>query len=612
MCKKERLGNCDPETANQEYCIFHKLDKDEKEAREFYNKFVLKFFGYKLPWNKGWVFAGPVDARGFVFPEIPRSVGFSFECTTFKEDVDFSHGIFESGVSFMESVFIGNAKFENVTFKRNAYFPFVKFPGGVSFFASIFLGDVHFDRTIFSKGPEKYLNFVGIRFEGDAYFHNCSFRGNLDYCSTIFYKTAYFSRSTFEGWVKLYGAIFKGETDFSECSFSRDFVVTDAKFFGTVTFGGSTFGESPYLESWVNLSNVVFSKEVMFEECTFNLPFHLYQVEFKKKVLFDTSEFNGRIVFSNVVFRDYVSFSEAIFGALSIFGHLSSGMIAVLEDHGITIKKDRDLPVVFDALVDFSAVVFNGYAHFEGAIFKNDVFFEGTSFNELVSFQGKPEKEEYKFYGKIDFSHADIRKGIDIDIPSEWFKLPEAEIEARRVQRLSYEKEGKREEADRMFVLERRAYRKVLKNRAKEKYFNAKTRYQKFEAILFLIYVYISTAIETVLADWISLYGTSWGRIILSSFWVITANAILYFTLSHFSYVLVRGIPIGTIYPNGASEGIPGFLNALYYSLVTFTTLGYGDMHPTGWLKALSAIEALTGAVFMALIVAVIARKWMR
>ncbi|WP_461863073.1 potassium channel family protein, partial [Thermococcus sp.] len=52
--------------------------------------------------------------------------------------------------------------------------------------------------------------------------------------------------------------------------------------------------------------------------------------------------------------------------------------------------------------------------------------------------------------------------------------------------------------------------------------------------------------------------------------------------------------------------------NALYYSLVTFTTLGYGDMHPTGWLKALSAIEALTGAVFMALIVAVIARKWMR
>ncbi len=52
--------------------------------------------------------------------------------------------------------------------------------------------------------------------------------------------------------------------------------------------------------------------------------------------------------------------------------------------------------------------------------------------------------------------------------------------------------------------------------------------------------------------------------------------------------------------------------NALYYSLVTSTTLGYGDMHPTGWLKIVSGLEALTGAVFMALIVAVIARKWMR
>lgn len=40
--------------------------------------------------------------------------------------------------------------------------------------------------------------------------------------------------------------------------------------------------------------------------------------------------------------------------------------------------------------------------------------------------------------------------------------------------------------------------------------------------------------------------------------------------------------------------------------------MSFKVMYPTGWLKALSAIEALTGAVFMALIVAVIARKWMR
>ncbi|ASA78262.1 potassium channel family protein [Thermococcus sp. 5-4] len=593
MCKMAHFGNCDPETADQEYCIFHKPDKSEEEAVEFYRKFLERFkprveeIEVDGTTIKRLVFERPVDARGFVFPEIPRSVGFSFEYTTFKEDVNFSHGIFESGVSFMESIFIGNAKFDHVTFKRNTYFPFVKFLGGVSFFASVFLDDVHFDRTIFSKGSEKYLNFMWVRFKGDAYFHNCSFRGNVDSRDTIFHKTAYFSRSTFDGWVKLYGATFKGETDFSECSFLRDFVVTDANFFETVSFAGSKFGESSNLESWVNLSNVVFSKGVRFDECTFNLPFHLHQVEFKEEVSFETSEFNREIVFSNVVFSDYVSFSEAIFRAPSIFGQLSIGMIPVLEYSGIAIEEDPDSPVIFKGPTNFSASVFEGYSYFEGTVFKEDVSFEGASFNEPISFQGKPENEKFKFHGKLDFFHVDIRKGIDIDIPSEWFKLPEAEIEARRVQRLTYEKEGKREEADRMFVLEMRA-----KRRARLK--NAQGKLSKVKA-------YVHNFVEWLLADLPSEYGTNWVRLFLFSLLVIIGNAVPYTIWSK----LIEGFPETSSY-------FIRFANALYYSLVTFTTLGYGDMHPTGWLKALSAIEALTGAVFMALIVAVIARKWMR
>ena len=46
--------------------------------------------------------------------------------------------------------------------------------------------------------------------------------------------------------------------------------------------------------------------------------------------------------------------------------------------------------------------------------------------------------------------------------------------------------------------------------------------------------------------------------------------------------------------PNSAAQG--GFVDAIYLSLVTLTTLGYGDITPTvGWLKVLVPLEAMVG-----------------
>lgn len=41
----------------------------------------------------------------------------------------------------------------------------------------------------------------------------------------------------------------------------------------------------------------------------------------------------------------------------------------------------------------------------------------------------------------------------------------------------------------------------------------------------------------------------------------------------------------------------------LYFSVVTWTTLGYGDITPTGYAKLVASIEALFGYVMMALLV---------
>ncbi|WP_197444362.1 potassium channel family protein [Maioricimonas rarisocia] len=51
---------------------------------------------------------------------------------------------------------------------------------------------------------------------------------------------------------------------------------------------------------------------------------------------------------------------------------------------------------------------------------------------------------------------------------------------------------------------------------------------------------------------------------------------------------------------------------AMYFSVVTFTTLGYGDYHPTGALRIVAAFEALIGAIMIAIVTVSIARQYLR
>lgn len=47
-----------------------------------------------------------------------------------------------------------------------------------------------------------------------------------------------------------------------------------------------------------------------------------------------------------------------------------------------------------------------------------------------------------------------------------------------------------------------------------------------------------------------------------------------------------------------------GLWDSFYFSTTTFTTLGYGDFSPIGWLRILSSIEAFFGVVNMGFLIA--------
>jgi len=110
------------------------------------------------------------------------------------------------------------------------------------------------------------------------------------------------------------------------------------------------------------------------------------------------------------------------------------------------------------------------------------------------------------------------------------------------------------------------------------------------------------------IVDLCSGYGENPERVVASSFSLILLCASAYFIIG------VEGPDhhIQFDYHASFSENATNFLNCIYFSVVTFTTLGYGDITPRGLAEALSALEAFTGAFMMALFVAVFSKKMTR
>lgn len=101
-------------------------------------------------------------------------------------------------------------------------------------------------------------------------------------------------------------------------------------------------------------------------------------------------------------------------------------------------------------------------------------------------------------------------------------------------------------------------------------------------------------------------YGESPARVVAFSLGLITACAIAYFFLDTTSeHPLYEG-------EKGWRFYLFEFLNALYFSVVTFTTLGYGDISPVGAARFIAAFEAFLGSFTMALFVVVFVKKMTR
>lgn len=114
--------------------------------------------------------------------------------------------------------------------------------------------------------------------------------------------------------------------------------------------------------------------------------------------------------------------------------------------------------------------------------------------------------------------------------------------------------------------------------------------------------------IKSQISKWVIGYGESWKNILFSLGIIAFFYSVAYqhTELNTGDSSIIPESILGVI-------SIPGFLQqwllSMYFSVVTFTTLGYGDISPVGLAAYIAASEAVIGSSLLALLVFVLGRR---
>jgi len=85
-------------------------------------------------------------------------------------------------------------------------------------------------------------------------------------------------------------------------------------------------------------------------------------------------------------------------------------------------------------------------------------------------------------------------------------------------------------------------------------------------------------------------------RVVIGVFGALCAHVLEIWSFGLGYYFLIETPGHGELTGVGAER----LMDCIYFSFTTYTSLGYGDLIPTGHLRYLSGLEALTGLVLIA------------
>jgi len=493
----------------------------------------------------------------------------------------------------------------------------------------------------FKKSFKKYIEEIKRSEKAQPDFKQFIFIGDINFRED--FKISTFKNADFTG------AIFKGKVDFFDIVFEGDTSFGWAVFFKDVNFHGSTFVEK-----------VKFSFATFMEEAKF------FAIKFKGDAKFDEANFKGYSCFSAIIFyteADYrgSTFEGDIVFTMGITFKRDALFNAVVFEKGpkfyiTSIESEKkEYITVFKGLANFQSAVFKDDPVFGGAIFKSNVVFSGASFPTgsrllLKVINGNKLLLDGSFLENI-FLELDLGENVMLNLNN--VMLRNTKIEKKEIfNRILQEREKNYSEAKEIYLLlknnfhsigryedeswafkkekdmERKSYsfdsftKSIESKEEKSKKKVSKGKRSKF--ISFFNWVkgkefrkWLSSCFLNIVYG----YGEKPKNVIFSAIFIILLFALSFslIGIANPEIIELKGTAINRSSGNIVeltskgllhSSTIRNFPDSLYFSTITFTTLGYGDFRPLeGWGRILAGSEAFIGAFMMALFVYTFSRR---
>jgi len=307
-------------------------------------------------------------------------------------------------------------------------------------------------------------------------------------------------------------------------------------------------------------------------------------VSFSKDVNFQGTTFRKDGNFSDSIFAREANFNAATFQNMGFSATVFKGCVVLSSATFKCVFFDR---AVFEKFVTFIGTTINEFASFNQTIFERGAYLEDFTDLPAKSF----DSIGYAYRGSL-ISGAGYffeKAGIGYQTEGQYSEAADSFRNAK----VEYEKEGKYEKAGEMYVNEKESAKAYLKTQKRD--------------------------LKQRVWLWIWKYSSNYGESPLRFIGCVTAIvfifAIIYMPIMSNWFIWWPSIAF-VKYPfhewsDGIINGIAyNIVTALYFSVVTFATLGFGDIAPvsiTG--KVCAIVEVLLGYLMFGVLITLVARK---